>query len=118
MNRRQIIAGAAALPLAGIAADVQAFEHLDDADPALNAYQVWRDAWQALQDAYYGGEDDEAEQNRLHGLEWEALTALTGTIATTQAGVLGQMIALLDLSADMKAGGKLGDPDSYTFGGT
>ena len=118
MNRRHLLAGAAAMPLAGMAADVQAFPHLTDDDPAVRAFHAWRAAWQADHEFVYASDDydHDPEHIRLHDAEWEALTALAGTIATTPAGLVGQMTAALDLIGTMMAGGKLGDPDSYTFG--
>ena len=120
ITRRTAPAGAAALPLAGIGADVQAVEHLADADdPAVRAFHVWRDAWLAHVAWFNGRADwayDDPEKNRLRDAEWNAWKTLAETVATTPAGWLGQIALALDTFGDMNAGGKFGDPDSYHFG--
>ena len=64
MKRRHLLAGAAALPFAGMAAQAGASD-----DPAVRTFQAWHDAWTAHA-AWFAGRadwaDDDPEENRLH----------------------------------------------------
>ena len=65
MNRRHLLAGAAALPVAGLVGPAAAASE----DPAVAAFHVWRVAWKSheafccLQDDWADGDP---EENRLN----------------------------------------------------
>ena len=126
ITRRATLAGSAALPFAGLAAQVKGANlpsfragNSGADDPAVRAFQVWRDAWLAHTGWFKGRADwadDDPEEKRLHDAEWEARKTLAETVATTPAGFLGQVILALDTFGDMNVGGELWNPENYSFG--
>ena len=117
MKRRHLLAGAAALPFSGIGVDVGASYNYGTADdPAVRAFHIWRDAWQAL-DSAYRHDDDEEKQDRLHDVEWAARKALAEAVATTPAGIVCQLRVALDTFGELEPDADPDDPESYDFNG-
>ncbi|MEO1471266.1 MAG: hypothetical protein AAFV86_19655, partial [Pseudomonadota bacterium] len=83
-------------------------------DPALTAYQAWREADRARHAYCDRGEDiPEAEQD----IEFEALSALADTVATTPAGLAAQVRVSFELFGDLRRHGDAENPDDYFFDG-
>ena len=114
ITRRAALAGAAALPLAGVAADVQAFPHLADDDPAIAAAQRWRETAERWIAAI--ASENEAEEKAATIAEFEALDALGSTTATTVEGLRCQFVALVYMVGECRRDGDPFNPEDYTLG--
>ena len=118
MKRRHLLAGAAALPFAGLAVDVKSQNIYSSAaqDPAVRAFQIWRAAWQAEND-HLGSTDEweTPEAQQISAAEWEARKTLAETVATTPAGIAGQLWLALEMFGTFHPDGDRDDPESYAF---
>ncbi len=94
-TRRNIIAGAAALPLLPAAALAVPVER----DPVVEAYRTWRAAFIAYERSLERPDipDGCPIVAATQGVEWETMVRLASMTATTPAGLAGQLFAGLSL---------------------
>jgi hypothetical protein len=122
-TKRNIIAGAAAMPLlpaAALAVPVtlpllQVVAYATPADPALAAFRRWHPAFMAYITAANRPDDcpivDVAEE--AHDA---AMFPLFDAIATTPAGLAGQLRLAFYTFGDVRLGGDWDNPNDYQFG--
>ncbi len=124
-TRRNIIIGAAALPLLPATAlavpvtlpflPVSAFATPAD-DPAVAAYEEWLAAYDAY-DAFLatGEEGDTPEGLAMSNRVWAARLALSDAVATTPAGLALQIRFAFGVFGDPGHDGDIENPDDFTF---
>ncbi len=98
MKRRTVITAVVALPVTLPLLPVSAFAQPAD-DPAVEAYRVWRAAFITYERSLERPEipDDCPIVNAAQRAEWDTMVRLASTVATTPAGLAGQLRAGLSL---------------------
>ncbi len=111
-TRRTVLAGAVAL---AVPATLPTFA--TPADPAVEAYRVWRAANEADL-AYIRSSNDweTPEGQALYDQQWNARIALADAIATTPAGLAGQVRVAFAVFGELENETYGESPDDYTFG--
>ncbi len=123
-TRRNIIAGAAALPLLPATAlavpvtlpllPVSAFATPDD--PAVAAYREWLAAYHANDAFLATGKDDETPEGQaMYNRVCAARLALSDVVATTPAGLALQIRFTFAVFGDPGVDGDIENPDDFTF---
>ncbi len=113
ITRRTALAVPVTLPLLPVSA------YAAPADPAVEAYRVWRAAFIAYEQSLERPDIPEgcpivvaAER-----AEWDNMVRLASIVATTPAGIAGQLRVGLGLfGCALDAGSDLGNPADYQFG--
>ena len=127
-TRRTIIAGAAALPLLPATAlavpvtlpRLPVASYAQPADPAVAAYRKWLVAHEAYERSFDPPNvpDDDPIMNAAANAEWQAKVDLACMVATTPAGLAGQLFMGLGMFGDLQwAGGDFDNPSDYEFEG-
>ena len=121
-TRRNIIAGAAALPLlpaAALAVPVTLPAFATPADPAVAAYRTWRAANGAYERSFDRPHvpDDDPIMNAAGDAALAANLALCDSIATTPAGLAGQVRLALYTFGELQLGEDWLNPDNYEVDG-
>jgi hypothetical protein len=118
-TRRNTIAGAAALaaPVTLPLLPVSAFAA--PADPAVEAYRAWRAAHEAYERSLHPDVPDGCPvMLAACDADWRAKVVLASMIATTPAGLAGQLFMGLGRFGDlMWAGDDFDNPADYIFDG-
>ncbi len=121
-TRRNIIAGAAALPLLPALAvpvtlpllPVSAFAQPDD--PAVVAYREWLAAYHANDAFLATGKDDETPEGQaMYNRVCAARLALSDVVATTPGGLALQIRFTFAVFGDPGVDGDIENPDDFTF---
>jgi len=110
-TRRNIIAGAAALPLLPVSALAM------PADPVVAAYRTWREDLTALIQVLGDRAEDEPAHNAAHDREFASRLALSDTIATTPAGLVLQIQFAFAVFGEVDHDDDWFDLDKYQFHG-
>ncbi|HMQ94602.1 MAG TPA: hypothetical protein PKA33_08535 [Amaricoccus sp.] len=109
MNRREILAGAAAaatIPLAG-----QSAPH----DPVHEAIALWKAANGDIT-SVLGLELSDREMQPFEDREYQARLAVCETRATSLSGLSAQLLFAFGIFGEGRPGFDLDDPDGYEFG--
>jgi hypothetical protein len=124
-TRRTILAGAAALPLlpaTALAASVTlpllpVASYAQPADPAVEAYRVWRAAYGARSDFLNTYDDwDTPEGLAFDDKEFAARAALSDAVATTPAGIACQVRFAFGAFGSLSSNeGSIDNPDDFEF---
>ena len=112
ITRRTAIAASATLPLLPVAS------YATPADPAVEAFRVWRAAYVAYERSCNRPNlpDDCPAMLAAQGANWRAKAVLASMIATTSAGLAGQLFMGLGLFGDLCwAGDDFDNPSHYLF---
>ncbi len=111
ITRRNVIAGAAALPLLPVSAFAV------PADPAVEAYRVWRAAYGAHEFFLNTHQDwDTPEVQASFDRQWAARHALSDAVATTPAGLACQVRFAFDAFGELtSAGQSVDNPYDFQF---
>ena len=109
MDRRTVIAGAAALPLLPAAALAEG------ADPVIARYREWCAALTAFNEALVGGDDTTPLAKAADDREWAARFAISDTVATTPEGLVCQIRFAFAVFGSPRTGGDASSPDDYSF---
>ena len=116
MDRRALIAAAAALPVTLPLLPVSAFAW--PVDPAVAAFREWRAALEAYVRSWDRPHvaDDDPIMNATCDAEWQAKIRLAEMVAATPAGLAGQLRMGLGMFGSMeRRGGDWDNPAHYTF---
>ncbi len=110
ITRRTALAMPVTLPLLPVSA------YAAPADPAVEAYRAWLDAYNA-NDAFLatGEEGDTPEGKAMCGRVWTARSALSDVVATTPAGLALQIRFAFAVFGDPGYDGDIENPDDFTF---
>ncbi len=112
ITRRTALAASISLPLLPVASYAQ------PADPAVEAYRAWRAAYIAYERSFDRPDmpDNCPVMLAAQDAEWRAKIELASVIATTPAGIAGQLRMGLGMFADLQsAGDDFDNPSDYLF---
>ena len=114
ITRRTALAVPVTLPLLPLASSTQPAE----SGPAVAAFGVWRAALGAYERSWDRPHvaDDDSIMNAAMNEEWQAKIRLAGMVATTPAGLAGQLRMGLGMFGEMHLlDGDWDNPADYTF---
>ncbi len=112
ITRRTALAVPVTLPLLPLASYAQ------PADPAVAAFHIWHRALHAYERSWDRPNvpDDDPIMNAAMNAEWQAKIRLAGMVATTPAGLAGQLRMGLGVFGEMHLrDGDWDNPADYTF---
>ena len=112
ITRRTAIAASATLPLLPVSALAT------PADPAVEAYRVWRETYFAYERSCTENVSDDCPvMLAAQEANWQASVDLAGMVATTPAGLAGQLFMGLGMFGSLEwAGDDFNNPSDYQFG--
>ena len=112
ITRRTAIVAPVTLPLLPVSAFAA------PADPAVEAYRAWRAAHVAYERSFDRPNlrDDDPVMLAAQDADWRAKAVLASMIATTPAGLAGQLRMGLEMFGDLQwAGDDFDNPSDYLF---